>query len=85
MQAAAGSRRAMFAGAIMGIYDREYYRGETHGSGWLNGLRAGDQGDHPHQRDRLLPPAEPWNRTLRAGTSSPAATESSAMGTSGNS
>lgn len=22
----------------MGIYDREYYRGETHGSGWLNGL-----------------------------------------------
>ncbi|AGA29246.1 putative membrane protein [Singulisphaera acidiphila DSM 18658] len=22
----------------MGIYDREYYRGETHGSGWLTGL-----------------------------------------------
>ena len=21
----------------MGIYDREYYRGETHGSGWLTG------------------------------------------------
>lgn len=36
--AAAGSRRAMFAGAIMGIYDREYYRGETHGSGWLTGV-----------------------------------------------
>lgn len=36
--ATAGSRRAMFAGAIMGIYDREYYRGETHGSGWLTGL-----------------------------------------------
>src|SRR3954464_13472791 len=26
------------AGAVMGIYDREYYRGETHGSGWLTGL-----------------------------------------------
>jgi membrane associated rhomboid family serine protease len=36
--ATAGSRRAMFAGAIMGIYDREYYRGETHGSGWLTGV-----------------------------------------------
>ncbi len=22
----------------MGIYDREYYRGETHGSGWLSGV-----------------------------------------------
>ena len=22
----------------MGIYDREYYRGETRGSGWLTGL-----------------------------------------------
>jgi membrane associated rhomboid family serine protease len=26
------------AGAIMGIYDREYYRGETRGSAWLTGL-----------------------------------------------
>jgi membrane associated rhomboid family serine protease len=25
------------AGAVMGIYDREYYRGETRGSGWLSG------------------------------------------------
>src|SRR4051812_48132075 len=28
---------ATSAGAIMGIYDREYYRGETRGSGWLTG------------------------------------------------
>ena len=26
------------AGAIMGIYDREYYRGEARGSGWLAGI-----------------------------------------------
>src|SRR3954454_3691032 len=26
------------AGAVMGIYDREYYRGETRGSGWFSGL-----------------------------------------------
>jgi membrane associated rhomboid family serine protease len=25
------------AGAVMGIYDREYYRGETEGSGWFSG------------------------------------------------
>src|SRR5262245_18957208 len=25
------------AGAVMGIQDREYYRGETRGSGWLSG------------------------------------------------
>src|SRR5262245_8732990 len=36
--AAAGSLWARFAGAIMGIYDREYYRGETRGSAWLTGL-----------------------------------------------
>ncbi len=29
---------ARSAGAIMGIYDREYYRGETRGSGWLTGM-----------------------------------------------
>jgi membrane associated rhomboid family serine protease len=37
-RAAAGALGARFAGAIMGIYDREYYRGETRGSGWLTGL-----------------------------------------------
>src|SRR5579883_2592665 len=26
------------AGANMGIYDREYYRGETQGSGWISGI-----------------------------------------------
>src|SRR4051794_8173068 len=30
-------RGTTFAGASMGIYDREYYRGETRGSGWLTG------------------------------------------------
>jgi membrane associated rhomboid family serine protease len=28
----------MFAGTEMGIYDREYYRGETRGSGWFSGV-----------------------------------------------
>jgi membrane associated rhomboid family serine protease len=37
-QAAAGSQGTWFAGAPMGIYDREYYRGETRGSGWLSGV-----------------------------------------------
>ena len=26
------------SGAAMGIYDREYYRGETGGPGWFNGV-----------------------------------------------
>jgi len=26
------------SGAVMGIYDREYYRGETSGSAWLSGI-----------------------------------------------
>ena len=26
------------SGAAMGIYDREYYRGETGGSGWFSGV-----------------------------------------------
>src|SRR5689334_10257863 len=35
--ATAGSLWAKFAGVLMGIYDREYYRGETRGSAWLTG------------------------------------------------
>ena len=33
----AGLSRTTSAGAIMGIYDREYYRERTRGSGWLSG------------------------------------------------
>ena len=43
----------------MGIYDREYYRDKTRGSGWLSGAAPGLQGDHPHQRRRLHRPEVP--------------------------
>src|SRR5690242_18889927 len=33
-----GPRGRPSAGADMGIYDREYYRDETRGSGWLSGV-----------------------------------------------
>ena len=43
----------------MGIYDREYYRGETAGSGLVQRRLAGLQGHHRDQRRRLPAPEPP--------------------------
>jgi hypothetical protein len=86
--ATAGSLGAMFAGAIMGIYDREYYRGETHGSGWLTGLAPATKAIIVINvvvffLEPILQQRELGSRDS-GPISSPAATTSSGMGTSGN-
>ena len=41
------------SGAVMGIYDREYYRGETRGSAWFSGVSPVCKSHHRDQRRRL--------------------------------